>query len=95
MKDHVHAITPEGVKEKMQDKTNDSLKNASKIANSPESKIIGKLGGDNVSDGIKTTAKVIDSISKESNIVGDKNAENNKKQQSLTQPIGNNQIMNL
>lgn len=42
----MHAITPEGMKEKGQDKVNDAVKTASKIVNSPEAKIIGNLAGD-------------------------------------------------
>ena len=81
LKDHVDAITPS--KEKGQNKVNDIVKTTSKIVNSPEAKIAGKLAGDDVSDKVRQAGKIIDDISKSPLIVGDKNADDNKKKDSL------------
>lgn len=81
LKDHVDAVTPN--KEKAHDKINEIVTKTSKVVNSPEAKIAGKLAGDDVSGKLKQAGKIIDDISKSPLVVGDKNAENNSKKDSL------------
>ena len=77
LEDHAHAITPEGLKESAQKKVGETLGTASKIINSPEAKIVGKLAGDDVDGKLKAAGKLVDDISKNPLLTGDKSKEEN------------------
>ena len=70
-------MTPEGLKDAAQKKADEVLKTASKVVNSPEAKIAGKLAGDNVNDKLKAAGKLVDDISKNPLVVGDAKAKEN------------------
>lgn len=76
--EHIHAVTPEGMKENAQKKIGETLGKASTIINSPEAKIIGKLAGDDVDGKLKAAGKIVDDISKNPMITGEKKEENVK-----------------
>ena len=75
--EHIHAVTPEGLKEGAQKKAGEVLGTASKIINSPEAKIAGKLAGDDVDTKLKQAGKLVDDISKNPLLVGDQKKEEN------------------
>ena len=77
--EHIHAVTPEGLKDAAQKKAGEVLGTASKIINSPEAKIAGKLAGDDVDGKLKSAGKLVDDISKNPLIVGDQKKEENQK----------------